>query len=749
MRQPIVNRIDDLKRNIRISDIIGKDITLRKEGNEFVALCPFHQEKSPSFKVSDTKGIFHCFGCNEHGDVVDWLRKYHGMTPIDAINILQPEAANSPIMHDEEILPDPIFPIPVGKTPSFPTIRQYRPESIFCYRNLDGAPIYYIARYPKTNEGKKTFIPAYYGTNKEFIYKAIQEPFLRPLYGLEYLSLPDPVIIVAGEKARDKLQEMIPEHPVSTWSGGESETAINKTDWSPLKNRRCIYWPDNDKQGLESVKYVAPHVGDLKQVIPPRPKPSKWDVADAIDEGWTKEDILNHIRDNQIKIAKPKSNNDPSAIAIELEHEEEALDIAEESFPRHLLETAPGLIGRITDWINKTAAYPIPEVALAAAIPAVGVLYGHRIQSETYARTNLYTLSLAASGIGKNHSRLCLMQLFKKAGLAYLIGGDPKSHVGIYKGLYDNKGRNFIMHDELGHYLAAANNKNSSSHLQRICSTYTMLYTSAQSFMPGEQGANTDNKNPRQDIDQPHQCLYGTTVAEKFYKALTSSEALDGFVARWLMFKAETKYQKPRVPEYNIYNPPQELINELITIENMPINVFTQGPFDTSKEINPRIIPFDDLARAMLNEFEDFILDKQNNGDHVSQPLWARAREIAIKLALCGHENGVISGKVLKWSIEVAKFCINQFIADIEAHIADTPYQATLKHILKVIREHKKITRAQLTAKTSQYDTRTRNDVLNTLTEAGYITSYQEKTSLKCKRPAEIIHYIPPSARQK
>ncbi len=55
--------IEDIKASINIVDIVSEYVTLKRQGRNYFGLCPFHSEKSPSFSVSESKQIFHCFGC--------------------------------------------------------------------------------------------------------------------------------------------------------------------------------------------------------------------------------------------------------------------------------------------------------------------------------------------------------------------------------------------------------------------------------------------------------------------------------------------------------------------------------------------------------------------------------------------------------------------------------------------------------------------------------------------------------------
>lgn len=66
-------------------DIIGAEVALKRKGRELQGLCPFHNEKSPSFYINPDKGFFHCFGCGAHGTVVDYVMRTHGLEFKDAV----------------------------------------------------------------------------------------------------------------------------------------------------------------------------------------------------------------------------------------------------------------------------------------------------------------------------------------------------------------------------------------------------------------------------------------------------------------------------------------------------------------------------------------------------------------------------------------------------------------------------------------------------------------------------------------
>ena len=80
--------LEELKSKINLSEVISKKVSLKSRGRDYIGLCPFHNEKTPSFSVNDMKGFYHCFGCSAHGDIITFLMETEGLSFKDAIEKL-------------------------------------------------------------------------------------------------------------------------------------------------------------------------------------------------------------------------------------------------------------------------------------------------------------------------------------------------------------------------------------------------------------------------------------------------------------------------------------------------------------------------------------------------------------------------------------------------------------------------------------------------------------------------------------
>ncbi len=97
--------LDEIKLRLKVSQVVGKTVKLKKRGKEFIGLSPFSNEKTPSFTVNDEKGFYHCFSSSEHGNIFDFLMKIKNYKFGEAVRTLASEAGLPPYRftkHDEE-----------------------------------------------------------------------------------------------------------------------------------------------------------------------------------------------------------------------------------------------------------------------------------------------------------------------------------------------------------------------------------------------------------------------------------------------------------------------------------------------------------------------------------------------------------------------------------------------------------------------------------------------------------------------
>nr|WP_230370317.1 DNA primase [Paludibacterium denitrificans] len=80
--------VDQLLSRVDIVDVVDRYVPLKKAGQNYLACCPFHKEKSPSFTVSPSKQFYHCFGCGAHGSAIGFVMEYQGLGFVDAVKLL-------------------------------------------------------------------------------------------------------------------------------------------------------------------------------------------------------------------------------------------------------------------------------------------------------------------------------------------------------------------------------------------------------------------------------------------------------------------------------------------------------------------------------------------------------------------------------------------------------------------------------------------------------------------------------------
>lgn len=86
-----INIVDEIKSRCNIVDVVGRVVPLKKSGSNYKGVCPFHNEKTPSFVVSETKQIYTCFGCGATGDLINFVERYYNLDFKGAVEMLAKE----------------------------------------------------------------------------------------------------------------------------------------------------------------------------------------------------------------------------------------------------------------------------------------------------------------------------------------------------------------------------------------------------------------------------------------------------------------------------------------------------------------------------------------------------------------------------------------------------------------------------------------------------------------------------------
>lgn len=410
------------------------------------------------------------------------------------------------------------------------------------------------------------------------------------------------------------------------------------------------------------------------------------------------------------------------------------------ALPDDLIQNVPGLAGRIAEWINETAIFKQPALAVGASLTAVAALKAHRVRTQTNLRTNLYVVGICDSGGGKGWGMEQVENLLNEAGLTNIFSGEPVSDSAVLKSVKNNRGRRLIQWDELGVALQEMTTQKASSHKAAILGVMMKLFSKASGVYRGKEYADHDNKMKRADIDQPCLSVYGASTPGRFYGALSTAHTIDGFASRWIIMESDDPYPKRR--KVGMSDVPAHLIRDVQELERLPTNDKPKGNLDETLVIRPRIVFYETDAEEIMMEAEEYFDSKRDSAHGKIEGLsavWSRAAEHTAKLALTVEDGERISRQSVEWARDVVKFCVQNLCEVIMNQLADNEYQRSLNKILEIIRAAGPagIMRSALYNRTRWLKTYERNDILDNLIESEQIEPVNYKSDTKFS-----IYYI-------
>ena len=164
--------LDEIKIRLKVSQVIGKSVKLKKRGKEFIGLSPFSNEKTPSFTVNDEKGFYHCFSSAEHGNIFDFLMKTKNYKFGEAVRTLAADAGMPPYRftkRDEERQ---------NRWKIYKTILEK--YSDFCHEELVSGKYPEVVEYlnkKKTTKEEILFFKIGYTSKKDNFYEELKKEF--------------------------------------------------------------------------------------------------------------------------------------------------------------------------------------------------------------------------------------------------------------------------------------------------------------------------------------------------------------------------------------------------------------------------------------------------------------------------------------------------------------------------------------------------------------------------------------------
>lgn len=551
----------------------------------------------------------------------------------------------------------------------------------------------------------------------------------------------DPSEGVAPESAPDWFLEAIREQPLD-------ESLSTAPEWNPDGEL-----PPNTLEMLSAIPAedydTWRDVGMALHYTDPADGLEVWDwwsgtasnySADAVRKEWRNFSRRGHQVANPVtmttvrRIAEEHGWTDPA-----IEHGSQVAAVLLNSHQRKISDTlkvtkpktidAPemlppsGLIRDIADYILSTSIRPQPRMAVAAATAFVSALAGRKYRTETGLMSNLYITALAQSGHGKDHARKVINKLATLAHADDYMGGDSiASGQAVVSALSRHPSKLFMI-DEFGKFLGALTGQKAAPHQRDIITKLMVLYSSAGSIYRGTEYAD-QKERPREDIVNPNACVYGTSVPENFWGALSSAEGGDGTMSRLIV--VNTGSQRPSRQRPALVDPPASLIHsvqELATHTVSTGNLAKTTPSTLDQQ--SQTVPMTDAVFCAWEDLDDDMTE--NMKDAISASIYSRVAENAAKLAMVyaiskDHHSPVIDPEAFSWGRELSLWSANTLMHNIGRNVADNQQEASHKKVLNIIKDAGTISRRDLLRRCRFLRKRELEEIIGSAMEAGDVT---------------------------
>lgn len=427
----------------------------------------------------------------------------------------------------------------------------------------------------------------------------------------------------------------------------------------------------------------------------------------AFAQGWDCSiDISDFIRKTEDRNKEPDDDFDPDA----LEPDDPG------PFPEHLLDV-PGFISEVIDFNLCGAHRRQPALAMAGAIALTATVIGHRLRDVTGVRSNVYIISVAKTGRGKDRSRVVNRQILSAAHQDEKLLGpeDFTSGAALCRYIAEARPVTLLQCDEMGRMLRACGNADRNPAQFAIVTDLLKLYSSAGSTYVSK--AYADPKNNIR-IENPCVVLYGTTTPDAFFASLSHDSIHDGFLSRTMIIEGDD------TPEW--LTP--------VHSDGVPLHLAEfvkewRDRFVGDGNINPTMtVPETDEAARVFMAFDRRCQSIITSGSETAEAVWVRAGEKARKLALIYAASASVSPaetavdeRAAIWGTEVSAYLSQRLLWLCSDRLANGEYEASRNSVRRYIRESgpEGVTRRQIQRRFRGIRPKALTELLESLLDAG------------------------------
>lgn len=400
--------------------------------------------------------------------------------------------------------------------------------------------------------------------------------------------------------------------------------------------------------------------------------------------------------------AANEPEHDIEAVKAELHaREKRAADSGDDRLADDLLHP-DGVLGDMVDYIISTSDYPIREFAVASAIVTLGTTIGRRVSGPTYSGTHLYIAVVGPSGKGKRRPTSATGQILREISrddnrfLSNLVGpGEIASAPALRAHLHDNP-LSLTAFDEFGNTLSGMTSQKAQKHEKDISAILREAWGASFDFMGTK--ARVESHSSDAEIKWPAYSLIGGSNGEEFFGALSSKEATNGLLNRFIIFINETSPKSVRDLPGDKRIVPPAIVGRLLELhlhcmgsrDNPNLRDQVKDP-SLFNEHNMIFIDWEneDVKNAFyeLREAMDEKTDKAN----ITAQLYARVAENAIRLATIHavSRDGLrakVTMRDFEWGKGITLFSARKLVKEAKYRISDNADHADVNRILHIIR---------------------------------------------------------------